>query len=222
VPELRLLIFDRNYSSWSMRAGLALRLTGARFEEVAYQTADADTQAALKRRSPSGLFPVLEHGDLRVWDSLAIIEYLAELFPAAGLWPSDATARAAARAISAEMHSGFPSIRQQMPMNIRARYPRFPRPPELTPQIERLQAAWRDCRRRRGQDGPYLFGAFGAADCMYAPMVMRMRTYDVELDPICEAYARAVEAHPAVADWVGQAQVEPYSNDRYDLITRGA
>jgi glutathione S-transferase len=222
MSDLLLLVYDKNYSSWSMRAGLALRLTGARFEEVVYQTADAATRAALKRRSPSGLFPVLEHGDVCVWESLAIIEYLAELFPAVGLWPSDPKARAAARSVSAEMHSGFPSIRQQMPMNIRVRHPGFPRQSELTPQIERLHAIWRECRTRFGHGGPYLFGTFCAADCMYAPMVMRMRTYDVALDAVCEEYARAVEAHPAVADWAAQARVEPYRNERYELVVDGA
>ncbi|MBM4265563.1 MAG: glutathione S-transferase family protein [Deltaproteobacteria bacterium] len=218
MADLTLLVFDKNYSSWSMRAGLALRLTGSPFEEIAYQTADAATQADLKRRSPSGLFPVLEHGDVRVWDSLAIIEYLNERFPSAGLWPADAAVRAKARAVSAEMHSGFPSIRQQMPMNIRARYPRFPRQPELVPQIERLQAIWRECREQNATSGPFLFGSFCGADCMYAPMVMRMRTYDVKLDPLSEAYAKAVEAHPAVADWVGQGRAEGYRNERYDLV----
>jgi glutathione S-transferase len=217
--QLRLVVYDKNYSSWSMRAGLALRLTGAPFEEVAYQTADAETQAALKRRSPTGLFPVLEHGELRIWDSLAIVEYLAEQFPRAGLWPEGSPARALARSVAAEMHSGFALVRQQLPMNICARYPKFPRQPELGPQLARLQHIWRECRERHGRGGDYLFGAFGAADCMFAPVVMRMRTYDVALDASSEAYARAVEAHPAVSDWVRGAQAEGYRNEKYDLVT---
>jgi glutathione S-transferase len=217
--QLRLVVYDKNYSSWSMRAGLALRLTGAPFEEIALQTADAETQAALRRRSPTGLFPLLEHGEIRVWDSLAIVEYLADQFPKAALWPADPAARAAARSVAAEMHAGFLPIRMQMPMNVRARYPRFPRHPELTPHLDRLQQLWRDCRERFGRAGDYLFGPFGAADCMFAPMVMRMRTYDVGLDPSSEAYARAIEAHPAVADWVKDAHAERYANARYDFLT---
>jgi glutathione S-transferase len=219
MEGMRLVIYDRNYSSWSMRAGLALRLTGAAFTEVAYQTAAPDEQAELKRRSPTGLYPLLEHGDVCVWDSLAIIEYLAELFPDAGLWPKEREARAHARSVSAEMHSGFLAVRQQMPMNIRARYASFPRQPELGAHFARLKELWAECRERFGQGGDFLFGGFGAADCMFAPIVMRMRTYDVGLDAGSEAYARAVEAHPVVRDWIEGAQAEGYRNEKYDLVT---
>jgi glutathione S-transferase len=218
MTDLTLLVYDKNYSSWSMRAGLALRLVGAPFREVSYKIADAATQADLKRRAPAGLFPVLEHGDVRVWDSLAILEYLAELFPAAGLWPAEHGTRAAARSVAAEIHAGFAALRQSMPMNIRARYPRFPRPLEVDDQARRVVAIWRACRERSAGGGPFLFGAFGAADCMFAPDVMRFRTYDVKLDAANEAYARAVEEHPAVRDWVREARAEAYSNAQFDLV----
>ena len=214
--ELQLFIWNYNHSSWSMRAGLALRQTGAAFRELHVQE-EPEGLAALKARSPSGLFPLLKHGTDWVWDSLAIGEYMAELFPHAGLWPVSGGARAHARSMVAEMHSGFPALRSQLPMNIRAHYPGFLKTPVVHREIRRVSAMWQACLDHYGHGGPFLFGTFTLADAFFAPVVMRFATYDVELPPPLIAYTDAVRAQPMVKDWMERARLDRFQNPAHDF-----
>lgn len=198
---LTLVVGTKNYSSWSLRPYLALAHTGQPFEEVVIQLGEPDTTQQILQHSPSGRVPLLKHGELSIWDSLAICEYLAETFPEAKLWPQDKAARAVARAVTAEMHSGFTALRSNMNMNIRARRPGAGRAPGVAEDIARIQAIWKDCRGRFGQGGPFLFGAFSIADAFYAPVVTRFVTYGVELEPVCAAYRDAVLALPSLQKW---------------------
>jgi glutathione S-transferase len=209
MAEFTIYIANKNYSSWSLRGWLPLKHTGASFEEVVIPLREPMTRGTILRHSPSGRVPALTHGDLTVWDSLSICEYLAETFPEAKLWPDDKTARAVARSVSAEMHSGFQALRQHLPMNIRSSFPNRGVTPEVQADINRIGAMWRDCRKRFGAAGPFLFGAFTAADCMYAPVVSRFRTYKVELDEVAQAYCDAVWALPAMQEWLTDATNEP-------------
>jgi glutathione S-transferase len=209
VASFTLVVGNKNYSSWSLRPWLAMRQAGIAFDEVVIPLYRADSRAALLRHSPAGKVPALKDGSRTVWDSLAIMEYLAESFPAAGLWPNDAAARALARSISADMHAGFLALRTAMPMNLREHLPGRERGGAAA-DIERVTAIWRDCRRRFGDGGPFLFGAFSIADAMYAPVATRFRTYGVELDRTCQAYADAVLALPAFLEWQAAAREEPW------------
>ena len=216
MPDLKLYVFDYNYSSWSMRAGVLLRASGLQFEEQALHLDDAG-RASLGTLSPSKLLPMLEHGTLRVWDSLAIAEYVAELCPERALWPRDAHARAIARSASAEMHAGFMPLRNLLMMNIRARHPGTPRPPEVEANVARIKQLWTELRTRFGADGDFLCGAFGIVDAMYVPVVMRFRTYGVKLAGVCAAYADALLQHPAVQDWLVKAAAETKRVPAYEL-----
>ena len=209
MKELTLVVASKNYSSWSLRPYLALAHTGQPFREVVVQLGQPDTAANIARHSPSGRVPALVHGELVIWDSLAICEYLAELFPQAKLWPQDATARAVARSVTAEMHSGFAALRNHMPMNLRARRPGEGRAPGVAEDISRVTQLWSECRSRFGQGGPFLFGAFSIADAFYAPVVTRFVTYGVELDAVGGAYRDAVLALPAMRAWTQASQGEP-------------
>lgn len=204
-----LVMASKNYSSWSLRAWLALEQTGAPYTERLISTADADWHDQIRRLSPSGKVPLLIDGDLAIGDSLAIVETLNERFPKAGLWPADPAARAIARSVCAEMHSGFMALRSKMPMDIQANEPGKGHDPEALADAERIQAIWRDCRERFGAGGPFLFGAFCAADCFYAPVVFRFRSYGVPLDANAKAYCDAVVAEPKVVKWVAAAMREP-------------
>jgi glutathione S-transferase len=205
--ELVLYVWDYNYSSWSMRAGLALRQTGAPFHEVSVH-GEGEDPSALKALSPTGRFPLLKHGSEWIWDSLAIGEYLHERFPHAGLWPGSDTARAHARSMVAEMHSSFVALRTALPMNIRRRYPGFPKTPVVRAEIARISAMWSTCLDRFGGNGPFLFGSFSLADAFFAPVIMRFASYDAQLSPPLEAYAEAVQSQPFVKDWVARAQLD--------------
>jgi len=207
---LRLCIGNKNYSSWSLRAWLALKRTGASFEEVTIPLDRPDSKRRLRAHSPSGRVPVLEHGQFVVWDSLAIAEYLAELYPSARLWPKEPGARAVARAVSAEMHAGFAALREHMPMDVRARRPGRGRGPGVEADIRRIVEIWAECRRRFGAEGEFLFGRFTIADAMYAPVVSRFVTYAVELPETAAAYRDAVWAWPAFGEWVEAAEREPW------------
>lgn len=211
---LKLVIADKNYSSWSMRPAVLMRALGIAHEEILIRLAEPDTGTRIKAVSASGRVPCLIDGDLHVWDSLAIFETLAERFP--GVWPADAKARAHARSVSAEMHSGFGALRQSMPMNIRKQYPGKGHTPETDADIARIAELWSDCLQRSG--GPFLFGAFCAADAMYAPVVMRFKTYAVELPKACAAYVEAMCAHPAIAGWIADALADPRAIERYDSL----
>ena len=209
---MKLIIANKNYSSWSLRPWLVLRHTGAPFEEEVIPLEQPDTAARIAQRSPAGRVPVLLDGALTVWDSIAIAEYLNEKFPQAQLWPKDAAARASARSVSAEMHSGFLALRSDLPMRLRSRYAPRPLRSEVQANVDRITAMWRDCRAQFGEraGGPFLFGAFSIADAMYAPVVSRFRSYAVPLDPVCAAYAAAVWADPALQEWAAAAEAETY------------
>jgi glutathione S-transferase len=205
---LLLVVGNKNYSSWSLRPWLAMKVLGIPFEEQRIPLYGEGSKAAILRHSPAGKVPVLVDGDLHVWDSLAILEYLAEREPR--VWPADARLRARARSISAEMHSGFQHLRQHMSMNVRRRHPGKGRTPESLADVKRIVEIWSECR------GPFLFGAFCGADAMYAPVVLRFRTYEVELPAACRAYADAVLALPALQDWIRDAGRETESLPQFD------
>jgi len=199
--SLTLVIGTKRFSSWSLRPWLALKATGAAFDEVEITLRQPGTKAEILKWSAAGKVPVLIDGGLRIWDSLAICEYLAERFPAAGLWPDDPAARAVARSVSAEMHAGFPVLRQQCSMDLLLDSPLADPAPDLSAEIDRLDALWSDCRTRFGADGPFLFGRFTIADAMYAPVVTRCATYHLPLGPVAAAYRDAVLALPTLAEW---------------------
>ena len=203
-----LVIGNKNYSSWSLRPWLAMKVLGIPFEEKRVPLYGPDSKRELLQYSPAGKVPCLVDGELRVWDSLAILEYLAERHP--GLWPAEATLRARARSVSAEMHSGFPNLRQHMSMNVRKRHPGKGRTPEVLAEIARVIGIWGEAR------GPFLFGPFCAADAMYAPVVLRFRTYEVEMPPACRAYADAVLALPALQEWMRDAGRETESLPQFE------
>jgi glutathione S-transferase len=209
VSAFTLVVGNKNYSSWSLRGFLAARAAGVRFDEVLVRLSEPGSKDELLKHSPAGKVPILEHGDRVIWDSLAIIEYLAEARPEAGLWPADPGARAHARSIAAEMHAGFRALRAGMPMNLRKSLPGRGRSRDVADDIERICALWADCRARYGAAGPFLFGDFGAADVMYTPVATRFRTYAVELDDVCQGYVDAVLARPDYLEWHAAALEEP-------------
>lgn len=207
---LRLVIGDRNFSSWSLRPWLAARQAGLAFEEIGVRLRHAETKADILKHSPSGKVPCLIDGEGEaatvVWDSLAICEYLAEQAPT--LWPAARAARAEARAISAEMHSGFAALRTAMGMDIRASHPGEGRSPEVDADIARIVAIWEGCRARYAATGPFLFGAFSIADAMYAPVVWRFTSYAVDLPPASRAWMDAMRALPSMREWQAGALAE--------------
>lgn len=213
MTTFTIVLGNKAYSSWSLRPWLVLAHTGAAFEEVVIPLGQPDTKARILEHSPAGKVPVLKHGDLVVWDSLAIAEHLADTFPEARLWPEDPAARAVARSVSAEMHAGFASLRSTMPMNLKDKRPGEGRTAQTDADIGRIQDIWRDARARFGADGPFLFGNFTIADAMFAPVVTRFETYAVELDPVCRAYADAVLDLPALRAWTEAALAEPWTID---------
>jgi glutathione S-transferase len=215
--DLTLIIGNKNYSSWSLRPWLVLKQAGIPFTETCIPLYVGDWRERVLKHSPSGRVPVLEHGTIKVWDSLAICEYLAERFPEKQLWPADVAARAEARSVSAEMHSGFLALRQNMFMNIRRRMPARGRTPEVAADIERITAMWNDCRRRyAAAGGPFLFGCFSVADAMYAPVVLRFVTYEVPVDGAAGGYLRTLLALPALQEWIAAARAEKESIPQYE------
>ena len=207
---MRLVIGNKRYSSWSLRPWLALAHHEIPFEEILIPLYRDGSKEAILTHSPSGKVPTLIDGGTTVWDSLAILEYLAERFPDFALWPHDPTRRALARSISAEMHSGFTGLRNELPMDLAPVDPGRARSAAAEADIARVAAIWRQCREAAGTEGAFLFGAFGAADCMYAPVVLRLDRYRVPLDPVCRAYADAVLALPAMQRWVEAGMAEPW------------
>jgi glutathione S-transferase len=218
---LKLIIGNKNYSSWSLRPWIAMKVAGVAFDEQVISLDAQDFKAQVTKVSGTGKVPALVDGGVHVWESLAILEYLAETCPQARLWPADPQARAHARAIAAEMHAGFMPLRRELPMNMW----RPVKPRELTPgaaaNVARIDAMWTDCRNRFGAGGPFLFGAFGAADAMYAPVVSRFHTYGVTVGPVARAYMDAVMALPAWAEWRAAALREPWilAEDEVDWPT---
>jgi glutathione S-transferase len=206
----RLIIGDKNLSSWSLRPWLVLKHTGAVFEEELVRLDRADTSTQIQSRSPSGRVPCLYHDGNVIWDSLAICEYVSEILEGARLWPDDREARARARSLAAEMHSGFQALRTNMPMNIKADRRGEGRTEAVERDLERICAIWRGTRDRYGsrRGGAFLFGRFTIADAFFAPVVTRFRTYGVALDAVCQAYADAVWDHPPMQEWVAAARGE--------------
>ena len=203
-----LRISSRNYSSWSLRGWLLVRLSGLPFTAEVVSPDDPSTRAELLLQSSSIRIPNLRHGDVEVWDTMAIAEYLDEVHPDAGMLPRDRLARARCRSISGEMHAGFHALRSSLPMNLRAHFPGFTVWSAARADIDRILAIWHECLATWG--GPWLFGeARSVADAMYAPVVTRFRTYDVRLDPVAEDYAEAILAWPDMAEWIAAAQDEP-------------
>ena len=198
---LHLIIGNKNYSSWSFRPWLAMKVAGIAFEETVISLNAPDFKARIAPISGTGKVPVLIDGDTHVWESLAIIEYLAEKFPSAGLWPSNAHARAHARAIAAEMHAGFLPLRRQLPMNVRRPVESRAVDAGAATDIARIDTMWSECRARFGTYGLFLYGAFGAADAMFAPVVWRFHTYAVEVSAAARGYMQAVTALPAWNAW---------------------
>jgi glutathione S-transferase len=221
MADFTLVIGNKNYSSWSLRGWLMVKLAGVDFEEIVVPLDLPETQPTIRKYSPSGRVPVLLHRGLPVWESLAIAEYLNELKPEAGLWPSSLAARTHARSISTEMHAGFLDLRTNMPMNIRASFAGKGMTPAVRADIERVTGLWRDTRKRfagsAAKDDGFLFGAFCAADAMYAPVVTRLRTYGVKVDSDTEAYCKRVLARPAMQEWIAAAKNEPWLIQQYEL-----
>lgn len=218
MTNLTLVIGNKNYSSWSLRPWLAMRQFGIDFDEIRIPLYTPESQSPLKQYSPSGKVPVLIHDAVKIWDSLAICEYLAEQFPMVALWPFDLTARAIARSISAEMHSGFQALRHQMPMNCRARLQGKEITPDVQVDINRIITIWQECRGTKGvsQQGNFLFGKFTIADAMFAPVIIRFMTYGISLDPVSHDYAEAVLALPTLQEWLRAAEIEPEKIPAFD------
>ena len=205
---MKLVIGNKNYSSWSMRPWVLLRQAGIAFEEVQLKFGEGTKVIGIEKYSKAGKVPVLIVDGEPVWDTLAICETVAEMHPEKHLWPEDEKARRVARSICAEMHSGFQALRSNMPMNIRKPYPGKGMTPESRRDIDRVVAIWTECRERFGGAGSFLFGRFSIPDAFYAPVVMRFRTYAVPLPPVAKAYCEAVEALSAVREWMDAGRRE--------------
>ncbi len=210
MSDFTLYIGNKNYSSWSLRGWLPLELSGADYKEVKLPLDTPEFYASLEGITPIKTVPVLVHhsesGDITTWDSLAVIDYLARIFPDAGLWPSAPEAYAYARSVTAEMHAGFPALRGAAPMNIRSHFTGLGFSEPVTKDIKRVEALLCEARSRFGAGGPYLFGAnMNAVDAYFAPVISRFKTYDIKLSPVATAYAEAILEHPAVQKWTRDA-----------------
>ena len=216
---IKLIIGNRAYSSWSMRGWLAVKHSGEEFDEFVVPLFDQEWD---KRRegdefAPSlGKVPILWDGDCVVWDSLAIVEFLADRHGKEKYWPPDPTGCGMARSMAAEMHSGFANLRRDLPMNVRKTFPFRPISEEVRNEIERILQLWAQARARFGSGGPFLFGEWCAADMMYAPVVTRFITYGVPMPPFAELYMKAVLSHPDVNEWIDKAQDEPWVIEQYE------
>jgi glutathione S-transferase len=220
MPALKLVIGNKNYSSWSMRPWLAMRASNIAFDEIfipLYTDNKADKERILSF-THSGKVPALIDGDVTVWDSLAIIEYVAERFPEARLWPEDRARRAHARSISAEMHSGFLPLRNECGMNLHRTVGAIALSSEAKANIARIEQIWLECRRRYGEFGPFLFGAFSAADAMFAPVVHRFRTYAIEVEAEAKAYMAAMMTLPAFQQWTREGLAETLVIEKFETV----
>jgi glutathione S-transferase len=211
MAKLHLVIGNKNYSSWSLRPWMALTMAHIPFEETVIPLYESNTRKRIGEHSAAGKVPILHHGKVTVWESLAILEYLAELFPEKKLWPQAKAARAVARAAAAEMHSGFAALRNACPMNLRRSSKSTAMDDTVKADIARIDALWRHCRKTYGRKGKFLFGAFGNADAMFAPVVTRFDTYDIKLSPESRTYLNAVLATEAFKTWKNAALQEPWT-----------
>ena len=214
---LHLTIGNKNYSSWSFRPWLALKVAGIPFEETVIPIYVPESKAKLLARSPAGKVPILQDGAVTVWESLAILEYIAEAFPDAAIWPRDGAARAHARAIASEMHAGFVPLRRQCPMNMRHPVKRLELSAEIAANVARIDAMWSDCRARYSSDGPFLFGRFSAADAMYAPVVSRFYTYQIDVGAASTDYMQRMMAVPAWQEWHAAAIKEEWMLQEFEV-----
>jgi len=216
MPEASLTITSKNYGSWSLRGWLLCKMAGLDFHEVVIASDDPSTRAELLLLSPSFLVPCLTHNDIKIWDTLAIAEYLNEIKPDAGLMPKAQEARARCRSICGEMHSGFSNLRSALPMNLKAHYPGFKVWAGAQADVDRILTIWRECLT--AGKGPYLFGAKPCmADAMFAPVVTRFITYDLKLDAACSDYCKAVMALPQMQEWLAAAKAEPDDVEELDV-----
>lgn len=209
MAALRLVIGNRNYSSWSLRAWLFLRHHGIAFEETRLALDTEEFRQKVDNYSPSRRVPVLIHGPVRVWDSLAICEYVSDVFEAVRAWPEDPVARAHARSITCEMHAGFAALRDELPMNCRARNRRVTPGAAARWDIDRIESIWSHTRGRFGVGGPWLFGGFSIADTMFAPVAMRFLTYGIQPQDAAGEWMQEILAHPAMRSWIAAAEREP-------------
>lgn len=216
MPKTTLTISSKNYSSWSLRGWLLARFAGLEFEERVLPPDDPGVKAEMLLLAPSMLVPCLRHQGVTVWDTLAIAEYLNEIKPKAGLLPSDRAARAHCRAVCGEMHSGFTSLRSALPMNLKGSFPGFKVWSRAQTDIDHVLGLWKECLQTYG--GPFLFGRRSMADAMYAPVVTRLKTYDVRVaDPLCAAYCRTILAMPELQEWTQAALLEPEAIDELEV-----
>lgn len=208
--SLKLILGNKNYSSWSLRPWIAMRNAGLAFEEEVIPLYEPGSAEKMAKYSPTGKVPVLIDGDMVVWESLAILDHLADRFPKQHWWPSEPAARAHARAVSAEMHSGFVPLRRHCPMNMRRVQKKRELTAEVAADVRRIEKIWTECRERFGAGGPFLFGAFSNADAMYAPVVSRLFSYAIGMGAAAEQYMAAVMAHPAYKEWREAGVAEPW------------
>jgi glutathione S-transferase len=214
---MKLVIGNRNYSSWSLRPWIAMKTIGLSFDEVVIPMNQPNTRAEMLRHSPTGLVPTLIDGGVTIFETIAILEYLNDKHPEAGLWPKDIGVRAHARAISAEMHAGFAALRRDCPMNIRRAVKKHIVSPEAAQNVERIDALWSDARKRFGKGGPFLFGGFSNADAMYAPIVNRLHVYDLPRSKTAQAYMEAMMALPAWQEWEAASRKETWVIDKVEV-----
>lgn len=207
---LKLILGNKNYSSWSLRPWIAMRHAGLDFEEEVIPLYEPGSRDRVLQYSPAGKVPVLIDGGIPVWESIAILEHLAERFPKAALWPAEATARAYGRAIAAEMHAGFGALRRHCPMNTRRKRRRLALTPDVAEDVRRIEVIWTDSRERFGGAGPFLLGSFSIADAMYAPVVSRFFTYDIGVGAAAEAYMATMMSLPAWKEWEAAGEHEPW------------
>jgi len=208
--SLTLVIGNKNYSSWSLRPWIAMQVAGIAFDEIVIPIYEPGSHERILHYSPAGKVPILVDGDAAVWESLAILEYLADKFPDVYLWPADTTTRGYARAIASEMHGGFQALRRNCPMNLWLPVRPRPQSEEVMADVRRIDSLWNDCRARFGSDGSFLFGVFGAADAMYAPVVARFHHFGIAVSAAARAYMDAVMALPAWGAWRDAAMQETW------------
>jgi glutathione S-transferase len=214
---MKLIIGNKNYSSWSLRPWLLLSFYKVEFDEIRLPLFIDNFEEKLKTHTGAGFVPVLEDGDLTVWDSLAICEYISEKYLSDTGWPSDPSARAEARSCSSEMHSGFFNIRNNMPMNVRAINRHIEITPEIKKEIDRINSLWNDLRKKYSKNGPWLFGEFSIADCMFSPISFRFNTYGVELTGMAKDYMHFVLRNPHIENWLQDSKNENETIDRSEV-----